>query len=199
MRATRHESMRPRRTRTAAPLHSTRALLRQAIGRALSVTVLGSLLLQGPTARGANDGELRNWFDDPFFTVREGVPDCPVPLGPLTNGDERRTQTHTRSERGTRCYLEGRCTKPNSYLYDKDIADGVRARFAASNAYRDASLWVTVQRRIVWIEGCVAPGYRSGSLERLVRDVPDVELVVVNVRQGLRGAIPYRRLPGSMR
>jgi hypothetical protein len=174
--------------------------LRQAIGRALSITVLGSLLLlQGPTARGANDGELRNWFDDPFFTVREGVSDCPVPLGPLTNGDERRTQTHTRSERGTRCYLEGRCTKPNSYLYDKDIADGVRARFAASRAYRDASLWVTVQRRIVWIEGCVAPGYRSGSLERLVRDVPDVELVVVNVRQGLRGAIPYRRLPGSMR
>jgi hypothetical protein len=153
------------------------------------------LLSQSPLAIGEAAGELRNWFDDPFFVVREAVRDCPVPLGPLTNGDERRTQTHTRSERGTRCFLEGRCARPNSYLYDKDIAAGVRERFAASRSYRDASLWVTVQRRIVWIEGCVAPGYRKGSLERLVRDVPDVELVVVNVRQGPRGTIPYRRLP----
>ena len=193
------EAMHPRRKRMAAPLQCTRTASRQSVGRATTVIVLGSLLLlQLPTALGAND-ELRNWFDDPFFTVREGVRDCSVPLGPLTYGDERRTQTHTRSERGTRCFLEGRCSRPNSYLYDKDIADGVRARFAASRAYRNASLWVTVQRRIVWIEGCVAPGYRSGSLERLVRDVPDIELVVVNVRQGPRGTIPYRRLPDSAR
>jgi len=194
------EAMRPRRTRMAAPLQSTGTPPRHAVGRATRVIVLGSLLLLPfPPALGESGDELRNWFADPFFTVREAVRDCPVPLGPLTNGDERRTQTHTRSERGTRCFLEGRCTRPNSYLYDEDIAAGVRARFAASRAYRDASLWVTVQRRIVWIEGCVAPGYRSGSLERLVRDVPDIELVVVNVRQGPRGTIPYRRLPGSAR
>jgi hypothetical protein len=194
------EAMHMRRTRMAATLQSARTALRQAVGPAKRVVGFGALmLLLLPAALGASDDELRNWFDDPFFTVREGIRDCPVPLGPLTNGDERRTQTHTRSERGTRCYLEGRCSRPNSYLYDKDIADGVRARFAASRAYRDASLWVTVQRRIVWIEGCVAPGYRNGSLERLIRDVPDIELVVVNVRQGSRGTIPYRRLPGAAR
>jgi hypothetical protein len=159
------------------------------------VALVALLSLLAPLALGAAGDELRNWFDDPFFVVRGGVRACPVPLGPLTNGDERRTQTHTRSERGTRCYLEGRCSRPNSYLYDQDIAAAVRARFAASRAYREASLWVTVQRRIVWIEGCVAPSYRSGSLERFIRDVPDVELVVVNVRQGPRGAIPYRRPP----
>jgi hypothetical protein len=118
------------------------------------------------------------------------------PLGPLTTGEEMRTQTHNRSERGTRCYQEGRCTRPNSFLYDKDIADGIRTRFAATRAYRDASLWVTVQRRIVWIEGCVAPGYRNGQLDRLVSDVADVELIVVNVQKRRGDSVPYRRLDG---
>ena len=143
-----------------------------------------------------DNAPLRNWFGDPFFQVRSAVPDCPVPLGPLTDGSEMTTQMHTRLERGTRCYLEGRCARPNSYLYDKDIADAVRARFAATRAFRDASLWVTAQRRIVWIEGCVAPGYPAGRLERLVRDVPDVELVVVNVRKGPNANVSYRRLDG---
>jgi len=141
-------------------------------------------------------GPLKNWFDDPFFQVRNGVKDCPVPLGPLTTGEEMQTQTHNRTERGTRCFQEGRCTKPNSFMYDKEIADGVRAKFAATPAYRDASLWVTIQRRIVWVEGCVAPNYRSGRLDKLVREVPDVELVVVNVRKRASDPAPYRRLDG---
>jgi hypothetical protein len=144
----------------------------------------------------ADAPQLRNWFEDPFFQVRNAAPDCPVPLGPLTDGDEMRTQMHTRLERGTRCYLEGRCARPNSYMYDRDIAEGVRRRFANTHGYRDASLWVTAQRRIVWIEGCVARGYVSGGLERLVRGVPDIELVVVNVRKGPKGNVPYRRLDG---
>ena len=145
----------------------------------------------------SDSAPLRNWFGDPFFQVRNAVPDCPVPLGPLTDGTEMTTQMHTRLERGTRCYLEGRCARPNSYLYDKDIADGVRDRFAATRAFRDASLWVLAQRRIVWIEGCVASGYVAGHLERLVRDVPDIELVVVSVRKGPNGNVPYRRLDGQ--
>ncbi len=158
---------------------------------------LAALLLAPSLVCNATDADkaLRNWFDDPFFVVRSAVQGCPVPLGPFTTGDEMRTQTHTRSERGTRCWQEGRCSRPNSYLYDKDIAEGVRARFVARKAFRDASLWVTVQRRIVWIEGCLGAGgskYRSGRLERLVRDVPDVELVVVNVRKKPGEPAPYR-------
>jgi len=168
-------------------------------GLAVLALCAGPCLAQGNAPASAESAALRNWFDDPFFPVRAALADCPVPLGPLTNGDERRTQTHTRSERGTRCWQEGRCRLPNSYLYDPEIAAAVRARFAQTKTYRDASLWVTVQRRIVWIEGCVAPGYRAGALERLVRDVPDVELVVVNVRKGPRGAIPYRQLPAVER
>ena len=158
--------------------------------------LLLAVLLRSSPALAADGKLLRNWFGDPFFQVRSALPDCPVPLGPLTDGTEMTTQMHTRLERGTRCYLEGRCTRPNSYLYDKDIADAVRARFAATRAFGDASLWVLAQRRIVWIEGCVAPGYAAGRLERLLRDVPDVELVVVNVRKGPNGKVPYRRLTG---
>jgi hypothetical protein len=171
---------------------SRRARLSRQVQR---VVVLCSLL--GTTHVLADEAAaLRNWFDDPFFQVRSAIKDCPVPLGPLTTGDEMRTQTHNRSERGTRCFQEGRCTRPNSFMYDKDIAGGVRAKFADTRAWRNASLWVTVQRRIVWIEGCVAPGYKSGQLDRLVRDVPDVELVVVNVRKRPGDPAPYRRLDG---
>jgi hypothetical protein len=162
-----------------------------------SMIGLAASLASAAPALAANDKPLANWFGDPYFEVRHAVVDCPTPLGPLTTGDELQTQTHARSERGTRCWLEGRCTRPNSYLYDKDIADGVKQRFASTKAYRDASLWVTVQRRIVWIEGCVAPGYRSGSLDRLAASVPDVELVVVNVRKGPKGDVPYRQLPAG--
>ena len=167
-------------------MNGVRVAATLAIGAAVAI---GTAIAMAPP-------ELRNWFDDPFFTVRAALRDCPTPLGPLTTGEEMQTQTHARSERGTRCYLEGRCNRPNSYAYDADIAAAVRARFATSRRFRDASLWVTVQRRIVWIEGCVAPTYRSGALERLIRDVPDIELVVVNVRRGRDRPIPYRRLDG---
>jgi hypothetical protein len=143
----------------------------------------------------ADGKELRNWFDDPFFVVRSAVAGCPLPLGPLTTGDEMRTQTHNRSERGTRCWQEGRCSRPNSFLYDNDIAAAVRARFAQSKDYRDTSLWVTVQRRIVWVEGCVKPTYRSGQLEQMIRSVTDVELVIVNVRKREGDPVPYRVYP----
>ena len=163
---------------------------------AIAATALAGSFATALAADAPEAKPLRNWFNDPFFQVRNAVSDCPVPLGPLTDGDEMKTQMHTRLERGTRCYLEGRCARPSSYLYDSDIADRVRRRFIKTRAYRDASLWVTAQRRIVWIDGCVAPGYVNGSLEKLLRDVPDVELIVVNVRKGPKGSVPYRRLDG---
>jgi hypothetical protein len=159
-----------------------------------------SAVAHGSIADAADTPQLRNWFDDPYFQVRAAIRDCPVPLGPLTTGEEMRTQTHNRSERGTRCFQEGRCRLPNSFLYDKAIADEVRDKFAATRDWRDASLWVTVQRRIVWIEGCMAPRAAKHSvekLERLARGVPDVELVVVNVRRRPEEQVPYRRLPAA--
>ena len=133
--------------------------------------------------------ELRNWFDDPWFQVRDGYRECPLPRGPFTTHDEMLRETHHRSERGTRCWLEKRCAKPSAYMYDRDIAQAIRARFAASAKLGDASLWVTVQGRYAWIEGCVRSERERGELEALLRAIPDLDLLTVNVVTR-RGAPP---------
>src|SRR5262249_17475023 len=136
------------RSQAQTPERSAKVFNVRAGARREAVVSIAAALVAS-IALAAEPMRLANWFDDPFFKVRDVVADCPTPLGPLPTGEELQTQTHARSERGTRCWLEGRCTRPNSYLYDKDIADAVRKSFAASSAYRTASLWVTVQRRIV--------------------------------------------------
>jgi hypothetical protein len=143
---------------------------------------------------------VRNWFRDPFFQARDAKPDCPVPLGPYITESQRLQETHYRSERGLRCFLEKKCSKPSSYMYDADIAAAVRARFAASPALRDASLWVTAQRRFIWVEGCVASRDGERKIEMLLKDVPDIDRLIVFVWSGRGGAAPYRTLqPGQRR
>jgi len=150
----------------------------------------------------ASSGEevLRNWFNDPYFQVRDGVPTCPVPLGPFSTEAEMRYEGHHRAERGTRCWLAKQCSKPNSYLYDPEIATAVRLRFESTKVLRDANLWVTIQGRVVRIEGCVPSTYSDGTLERLLRTVPDVERVIVTVIRKHGAKPPYRTLaPGQRR
>jgi hypothetical protein len=159
--------------------------------------VAAFLLAAVPLGASASE-PLRNWYDDPFFQVRHAHADCPTPLGPLATEAEMRHDAHERAERGTRCWLAKECSKPNSYLYDDGIADAVRARFAHASAFRDATLWITVQRRFVWVEGCVARRGTDAALERFLRDVPDVERVIVNVATG-HGKPPYRTLPDDAR
>ena len=65
--------------------------------------------------------EKQNWFDDPFFQVASGMRNCPVPEGPLLTAEERRAQRHSRLERGTSCWLAGRCADSNAYLPDVEV------------------------------------------------------------------------------
>jgi hypothetical protein len=143
----------------------------------------------------AGEPPLKNWFGDPYFQVRNGIAGCPVPRGPLATAAEMRQESHARTERGTTCWLQKKCTKPNAYRYDFDIAQAVRQRFEASTALKRASLWVTVQGRKVWVEGCVERAYRAGRIEALLQDVPDVEVVTVNVTSDPAGKVPYRTAP----
>jgi hypothetical protein len=149
------------------------------------------------TAHAGAQGEetVRNWFGDPYFQVRSGTANCPVPLGPYLTEGQMVMDSHPRAERGTRCWLEKKCAKPSAYLYDPGIAQAVRARFESTNKFREASLWVTVQRRFVWIEGCVRSKRTQTELEQLVRDVPDVDQVIVNVSQGVPATPAYRAFP----
>jgi hypothetical protein len=103
-----------------------------------------------------------------------------------------RYEAHHRTESGTSCWLEKRCTRQNSYLYDPEIAAAVRDRFATTKAVPDASLWVTVQGRVVRVEGCVGRDYVEHSIENLLRSVPDAEQVIVTVIRNVKDKPPYR-------
>ncbi|VTU18692.1 putative periplasmic or secreted lipoprotein [Variovorax sp. PBS-H4] len=135
--------------------------------------------------------EKKNWFDDPFFQVSSGARGCPVPEGPLYTAEERRSQMHARLERGTSCWLEGRCKDSNAFRYDIAIAPQVQAALSAVPGVRSASVWAVVQRRWVYLQGCVPSRTLARRLEKAARAVPDVELVVDDLMIGTRGKPSY--------
>lgn len=141
--------------------------------------LLAILLLSLPAQ--AADVALKNWFNDPFLQVRSAMPACPMPLGPLVTEADMRKESHWRTERGNSCWVAGKCKRPNSYLYDADIGRDLTRRFAASHDFQKASLWLTVQRRFVWVEGCAAHAVSLAALERFIAATPDVERVIINV------------------
>ena len=133
----------------------------------------------------------RNVFHDPFVALTAGLPACPVPEGPLYSEAEAREAAHDRSQRGVSCHLAGRCRLPNAYLYDKEIVPRVQIAVAADGGFATTSVWALGQRRVVWLKGCVASSAQAASLERLVRQLDDVEGVVNELMVGTRGTPPY--------
>jgi hypothetical protein len=143
--------------------------------------------------------QYKNWFDDPHFVVRSAIAACPVPLGPNITLAERDSAAHGRAERGTTCFLEGRCRKPNAFAYDKEIADLVRKRFGARDVLPDSALWITIQRRWIRVEGCVMRPEDIPTLEGFLVGIDDVERVVVNVALMPIATVPYPVLPSGAR
>ena len=161
--------------------------------RPLAEAAILVLLLALPFASRADprDG-LRNWFGDPFFRIAQGIADCPMPAGPYIDEAERRVQAHHRAERGTTCWLAGTCDRPNAYAYDADIAAALRAALRRHNAFADTSVWVTVQGRVVYLEGCVARPAQAAELEAFARAVPQVQQAIAIVRDAPSARPPYR-------
>ena len=126
--------------------------------------------------------ERANFFNDPFERASAGIASCPVPEGPLITRQEMLSQTHGRAERGTSCYQSGRCRLPNAYLYDPDIIARSKKAILADGRYGDTSVWLTGQRRWVWLQGCVRNRAQSEALERLIRSLDDVENVMNELR-----------------
>ena len=141
--------------------------------------------------------EWKNWFDDPFFQVRKGMPDCPAPLGPLLPQSKRNAEAHYRVERGTSCWLAGKCERANAYWYDADIAKAVQKAFADTPDFAGAGLWVTVQRRFVMVEGCIAAPEDEHKISALLEPLADVERVIVQVRKPGDLKPPYALMPGG--
>lgn len=134
----------------------------------------------------------RNWFDDPFFQISVDIPDCPLPAGPFRTEAERRTEAHHRAEQGTSCWLAGQCERPNSYAYDHDIAAALQAALVKRAPFSGSSLWVTVQARVVYIEGCAVGAAAVAGLEAFARGLPYVQQALVIVRTDPVARPPYR-------
>lgn len=128
-------------------------------------------------AGGAPDGKA-NPFGDPFLEVTSALPSCPRPRPPAMSPEQERMEAHLRTERGTRCYLEGRCRLSSSYEYDKEIIPRVKKAILADGRFRDTTVSVLGQRRWVFLQGCVRAKAQSQALEDLVKRIDDVERVV---------------------
>jgi hypothetical protein len=136
----------------------------------------------------------QNWFHDPFFQISTAVPNCPMPVGPFVTEEQRFIDAHHRAERGTSCWLEGKCDRPNSYAYDQDIADAFKAELSKHNPFTESTLWVTVQGRAVYIEGCAPDKSIVARLEAFARALPYVEVAVAKVRFDPSAVPPYPSL-----
>ncbi|WP_394790075.1 BON domain-containing protein [Rhodoferax sp.] len=139
--------------------------------------VLAGLLLVAPVSSYADEA-LQNYFNDPFLQVTAAIASCPPQAGPRISRAEMQAETHWRAERGTSCYRAGRCRLPNAYLYDAEIIPRARQAILADGRFADTSIWVEGQRRWVWLKGCVRSSDQSLALERLVRNIDDVEAVI---------------------
>lgn len=129
-----------------------------------------------PALAATPEGELRlNYFNDPFFKVASGISDCPEPLGPRVTEQERNLQSRHRAERGTTCYLTGECDKPNAYAYDSQISEVIAERWGNDAVRASMSIWVTVQARVVYFEGCADAALDIIALESFARSISGVQ------------------------
>lgn len=143
---------------------------------------------------GANSEELRNWFDDPFFVITAALPGCPEPAGPRVTDAERLTQSHRRAEKGTTCWLakDKECQRANAFSYDQDIAAEILAAVNAEKPFLNTSLWVTVQGRVVYVEGCVPQESQAAEIEAFIRRLPHVQQVIAAVTANPKDRPPYK-------
>ena len=151
-----------------------------------------ALALIAPLLRAAPPDSLQNWFDDPFFQITNAVADCPVPAGPFVDERDKRAQAHRRAEKGTTCWLAKECERPNAYAYDRDIAAAIRGALHDGRLFPHSTLWVTVQGRVVYIEGCAADASTAADAESFARSVPHVQQAIAIVRTDPAARPPYR-------
>jgi hypothetical protein len=114
---------------------------------------------------------------DPFAQATAGMPNCPIMQARLYSPDEMRTEAHARSERGTRCALEGTCEAGGAYKRDAEINEQVRAAIAADKRFGQTSIWVTTSRKWVTLKGCVRTNGQRNAIVALVKNLKDVERV----------------------
>jgi BON domain len=160
--------------------------------RLASVLLTG--LLYSSTGSAQEDAQRLNRFNDPFFQISSAIQNCPVPAGPFITEAERLVQSHHRAELGTTCWLAHQCDRPTYYAYDQDIAKGLKAALQEHGPFDNTTLWITVQGRVVFIEGCVKDEKIYTELEALARSVPYVQQAIAAVYSNPAERPPYKLL-----
>jgi hypothetical protein len=137
-----------------------------------------------------------NRGNDPFIQISKAIPQCPAPLGPMETEQEWLNDAHYRIERGNTCWVEGRCRLSNSYRYDAEIAEAVQRRLSAINPathWREqSSLWLVLQRRFIYVQGCVSPGFDKDKFLAELAKTADVDQVIDNTTSDPKAKpLPY--------
>lgn len=140
-----------------------------------------------------------NRGNDPFFQISTAIAQCPQPLGPLETEQEWLDEAHYRIERGNSCWVEGRCRLSNAYLYDAEIAETVKRRLQSINQatyWRGRStLWLTLQRRFIYVQGCVSSDFDKDTFLSELAKTADVDKVIDNTTTDPKSnSLPYRTL-----
>jgi hypothetical protein len=143
------------------------------------------------------DGQRTNHGSDPFFQISTAIAHCPAPLGPLQTEQEWLADAHYRIERGNSCWVEGRCRLSNAYRYDAEIAETVQRRLSAINASlhwrEDTTLWLTLQRRFVYVQGCVSKEFDTAKFLSELGKTADVDQVIDNTTNAASSVrLPYK-------
>ena len=121
---------------------------------------------------------------DPFAQATHGDPQCPEQRPPLLTPEEARVEAHVRVERGLRCAMDGSCEAGGAYRRDAEINERVSATIAGDRRFADTSIWVTTTRKWVTLQGCVRSAGQRRALEKLVRNLSNVERVFDEVKVG---------------
>lgn len=142
---------------------------------------------------------LGNRGNDPFFQISKAIPQCPTPLGPLETEQEWLAESHYRIERGNSCWVEGRCRLSNAYRYDAEIAEAVQRRLSTINPathWREqSSLWLMLQRRFIYVQGCISPGFDKDKFLSELAKTADVDEVIDNMTTDPKAdPLPYKTL-----
>ena len=162
---------------------------------AIRLIVYCGVFLVGITSVFADD-TLKNRSNDPFFRISNALAGCPVPLGPMLTEQQWLGESHYRVERGNSCWVEGRCRLSNSYNYDAEIAVAVQRRLtsiAATTRWKDqTSLWLVLQRRFIYLQGCVSPSFDKKTFLLELAKTADVDQVVDQTMVGvIKTEIPH--------
>ncbi|MHA6879144.1 BON domain-containing protein [Ralstonia pseudosolanacearum] len=152
-----------------------------AIGMAMPVAFAQMPPASGPSSEPGRD--LRNGFSAPFVQISQDLPNCPAPRGPLP----ARAQPHDRVERGNNCCLA------DDHAPDPEIAGAAQQRLRNDPRLRDSTLRIAVQGRVITLQGCAASARQIDYVAEVLRQLPDVQHVMVDVAVRRPGAAAMPR------